>query len=385
MDLSYSAEQLALQESATRFLTDRYSPDVRRHIKSSANGFSRDIWRAFAELGWLGLPFAAADGGLDGGMVDIGLMAETFGAALLAEPYLSTVVLCGGLIAASGSSDQRAALVPEIIAGRLILALAHNEPGGRHSYGAVATRAIRSGGAWQLQGRKSIVLDAPLADHMLVSARIGQDHEDAPLGLFLVPKSTPGMSISGYPVVDGRWAGNVVLDAVRVAGSAQIGGDEDQASAIEAATDRATTMLAADAIGAMQVLLDRTIDHTKTRVQFGRPLAANQVVKHRMVDMAVRIEEARSITLNAAIRADDGSSAAIRGRAASGAKVKVAAAARFVAEQAVQLHGAMGVTDELDIGAYFKRIMAYEASYGTSAWHLKRYAALRDASMVAVG
>lgn len=383
MDLSYSAEQLALQESVTRFLTDRYSHDVRRRIQASADGFGRDIWRAFAELGWLGLPFAGTDGGLDGGMVDIALMSEAFGAALVAEPYLSTVVLCGGLIAASGSAEQRAALIPDIIAGSLLLAFAHHEPENRHGYGIISTRAARSGDEWHLDGRKGIVLDAPMADQILITARVSKDNAAAPLGLFLIPKGAPGMVITDYPIVDGRLAANIVLDGVRVAASARIGGHADQAPAIEAATDRAAAMLAADAIGAMQMLLDRTLDHTKTRVQFGQPLAANQVVKHRMVDMAVRIEEARSITLNAAIRIDDGSTAAIRGRAASGAKVKVAAAARFVAEQAVQLHGAMGVTDELDIGAYFKRIMAFEASYGTPAWHLKRYAALRDAATAA--
>ncbi len=376
MDLSYTAEQRALKESAARFLKDRYPFDVRRRIEASAEGYSPELWRAFADLGWLGLPFPAIHGGLDGSAVDIALLTETLGASLVMEPYVSTVVLCGGLIAAVGNAAQRAAIIPEIIAGRLILALGHNEPQGRHAYGLVSTSAVRSGNEWRLDGRKSIVFDAPMADRLLITARIGANG----LGVFLLRPGAPGLTINPFPILDGRRAANIVLDGVRVADADRIGGDEDQTPAIEAAIDRATSALAADAIGAMQVLLDKTIAYTKTRVQFGQPLAANQVLKHRMVDMAVRIEEARSIALAASIRADDASTPAQRGRAASGAKVKVAAATRFVAEQAVQLHGAMGVTDELDIGAYFKRLMVFEASHGTPPWHLARYGTLRDAA-----
>ena len=376
MDLSSTAEPRALKESAARFLKDRYPFDVRRRIEASAEGYSPELWRAFADLGWLGLPFPAIHGGLDGSAVDIALLTETLGASLVMEPYVSTVVLCGGLIAAVGNAAQRAAIIPEIIAGRLILALGHNEPQGRHAYGLVSTSAVRSGNEWRLDGRKSIVFDAPMADRLLITARIGANG----LGVFLLRPGAPGLTINPFPILDGRRAANIVLDGVRVADADRIGGDEDQTPAIEAAIDRATSALAADAIGAMQVLLDKTIAYTKTRVQFGQPLAANQVLKHRMVDMAVRIEEARSIALAASIRADDASTPAQRGRAASGAKVKVAAATRFVAEQAVQLHGAMGVTDELDIGAYFKRLMVFEASHGTPPWHLARYGTLRDAA-----
>ncbi len=376
MDLSYTAEQRALKESAERFLKDRYPFDVRRRIEASSEGYSPELWRAFADLGWLGLPFPALHGGLDGSAVDIALLTETLGASLVMEPYVSTVVLCGGLIAAVGNAAQRAAIIPEIIAGRSILAFGHNEPQGRHVYGQVSTSAVRTGNEWRLDGRKSIVFDAPMADRLLITARVGADA----LGVFLVRPDAPGMTITPFPILDGRRAANVVLDGVHVADADRIGGDEDQTPAIEAAIDRATSALAADAIGAMQVLLDKTIAYTKTRVQFGQPLAANQVLKHRMVDMAVRIEEARSIALAASIRADDASTPAQRGRAASGAKVKIAAAARFVSEQAVQLHGAMGVTDELDIGAYFKRLMVFEASHGTPPWHLARYGTLRDAA-----
>ena len=378
MDLRYSPEQTALKDSASKFLGDRYSFDLRRRITASADAYSPDMWRSFAELGWLALPFAEAEGGLELGMVDVALLMETFGAALVQEPYVSTIVLCGGLIAGAGSAHQRAALIPELIAGRLMLAFAHNEPEGRHDYGRVAARATRAADGWRLEGRKSIVLDAPLAHQLLVSARLG-DAADAPLGLFLVPPDAPGLAMTGFPIIDGRRAAHVVLDGVIVGADARLGDAVDQAPAIAAALDRATVALAADTIGAMQVLLDKTLAYTKTRVQFGQPLAANQVLRHRMVDMAVRIEEARSVALKAAILADDGSAAKCA-RAASAAKVKVAAAARFVAEQAVQLHGGMGVTDELDIGAYFKRIMAFEASHGTPAWHLRRYATLREAA-----
>jgi len=378
MDLSYTEEQVALRETATRFLKDRYSFDVRRRIDASTDGFNPGIWRAFADLGWLALPFSSEDGGLDCGMVDVALLAEALGASLVAEPYVSTVVVCGRLIAATGSAEQRRRLISEIVAGRMILALAHNESDGRHAYGRVSARAARSGDGWRLHGQKAIALDGPLSDQFLVTARMEED--DGPLGLFLVPKGTAGMVAIPFPIVDGRRAANLVLGAVWVPADARLGDAPDQAMAIENATDSAVIALAADTIGAMQVLLDKTIAYTKTRIQFGQPLAANQVLKHRMVDMIVRIEEARSITLKAAIHSDDGSAPLIRGRAASAAKVKVSAASRFVAEQAVQLHGAMGVTDELDVGSYFKRIMAFEASYGTPAWHLKRYGSLQAAN-----
>lgn len=380
MDLDYTAEQLALKESATRFLTDRYPIEASRRVAAGADGFDAATWRAFAELGWLALPFAEADGGLGGGAVDVALLMETFGAALVMEPFVSTAVLCGGLVAAAGSAAQRAALLPEIIAGRMMLALAHSEPEARHDFFRVAARATRAGGGWRLDGRKAVVLDAPMAHRLLVTARL--DGGDA-LGVFLVPRDATGQAMTTYPIVDGRRAAHLVLNGVAVGADALLGGEADQSGAISTAVDRAVIALAADAIGAMQVLLDKTIEYTKTRVQFGQPLAANQVLKHRMVDMAVRIEEARSITLKAAIRADDGSTAVVRGRAVSGAKVKVAASARYVAEQAVQLHGGMGVTDELDIGAYFKRVLAFEALCGTTAWHLKRYGALRDTARAA--
>jgi len=383
MDLSYAPEQLALKESATRFLTDRYGFDVRRRIETSPQGNNQEIWNAFAELGWLSLPFAASEGGLDGIMVDVALLTETFGAALVAEPYVSTAVLCGGLVTATATPVQRASLIPAITEGRMKLAFAHDEPGNRHDYGRIATRATRTPAGWRLDGQKAFALDAPIADQILVSARLESDAAGEPLALFLVAPGTAGLITNPYPIVDGRRAANIALEGVLLPTDALLGGMHDRTDAITTALDRTVIALAADAIGAMQVLLDKTIAHTKTRVQFGQPLAANQVLKHRMVDMAVRIEEARSITLKAAIRADDGSPDAVSGRAVAAAKVKVAAAARFVAEQAVQLHGAMGVTDELDIGAYFKRLLVFEVSYGTPSWHLRRYTALRDAAPAA--
>ena len=366
MDLTYTEEQTALKASAERYLTNNYTSDVRRRIEKSSEGFSRAVWTQFATLGWLGLPFAEAHGGSGGRIADVALLMEAFGRSLVAEPYVSTVVVAGGLIQAAGSTAQQSALIAGIIEGRHLFAFAHND-------GSSATRARRVGAGWVLDGGKRHVLDAASASHLLVTARTGGDATEPKLGLFVVDPSAAGVAMRHYPTIDGRRAAEMKLTGVEVSADACLGGEIDQSAAIATALDRANAASMADIVGAMQVMLDATVDYSRTREQFGKPLSANQVLRHRMADMGVRCEEARSSALLAAIRADDGSTPAVRARAISGAKVKVSACARLVAEQAVQLHGGMGVTEELDIGAYFKRVMAFDAVYGTPAFHLARY------------
>jgi hypothetical protein len=375
MDLSLSDEQRLLGEAASRFIAGRYSFEQRRAILQSTDGFSRDIWRELADLGWLGLPFAEDFGGLGAGAVEIGIVMEAIGRALIVEPYLSTVVLSGGLISALATPEQKSALLPKIAEGKELVALAHTEPQARFTLEDVSTMATKAGDGWHLSGRKEVVVGAPSADWHLVSARIAGGQRDAKgIGVFLVRSSAKGLSQKNFPTLDGGRAANLELDEVKVEASALLGGSHDALPAISEATDRAIAAVCAEAIGCMEVLLETTIAYTKTRVQFGAPLAANQVLRHRMVDMAVRIEEAKASSLKCTLSMD--SDPISRARAASSAKAKVGRCGRYVAEQAVQLHGGMGVTEELNVNAYFKRLLAIEVLFGSPDHHLRRHARL---------
>lgn len=369
MDLNLSDEQRLLRESADRFIAETYTPKLREENAKEPTGFSAAIWKQFAELGWLALPIAEAHGGIGGGAVEIGILMEAFGRGLVSEPYLSTVVLGAGLIAEHGRDEQKAALLPKVADGSLLLALAHSERAARFDLAKVATVARKDGGDYVLDGDKVAVLDGQAADHLIVSAKV-----DGGLRLFLMPHEAAGLTMTDYPRLGGGRGCNLSLRGVRVPADAMLGGDIDALPAIEAVVDRALAALSAEAVGIMQTLIDKTLDYTKVRKQFGRPLAANQVVRHRLTDMAVHCDEARSMALRAALKAE--AEANERGRAASGAKAKIAVGARFVAEQSVQLHGGMGVTEELDVGAYFKRLLAFETLFGGSSHHYRRHAAL---------
>jgi hypothetical protein len=375
MDLALSDEQRLLRESVDRFITETYDADHRRRTASDPLGFSREIWKQFAELGWLALPIAEAYGGLGGGAIETGLLMEAFGRGLVTEPYLSTVVIGASLIAQCGSEAQKQAILPKVADGSLLLAFAHSERAARFDLARVDTSAKRTPDGWRLDGHKTAVLDGHAADQIIVSARVARDGgAPGPLCLFLVPAGTAGLGLKDYPRLGGGRACNLDLADVRLAADALLGETGDALPAIEAAVDRAMAALGSEAVGIMQTLLDTTLAYTKMRQQFGRPLSANQVIRHRLADMAMQTDEARSMALRAALMVDDEPS--LRSRAASGAKAKIGKCARFVAEQAVQLHGAMGVTEELDIGAYFKRLLAFDTMFGGSAYHYRRHAAL---------
>ena len=370
MDLTLSDEQRMLRESADRFVSETYTADHRRKIASEPLGFSADLWKQFAELGWLALPIAEAHGGLGGGAVEIGILMEAFGRGLVSEPYLSTVVIGASLIAACGTEAQKQVLLPKIADGSLYLAFAHSERQARFDLADVRTTATKTPDGWRLDGRKTAVLDGNAASQIIVSARAA----DGKLCLFLVPQGTRGVSLRDFPRLGGGRACNLELNGVQLPADALLGDGSDALSAIEAVIDRAMAALGAEAVGIMQTLLDQTLEYTKIRKQFGRPLSANQVIKHRLADMAMQCDEARSMALRAALMAD--AEPVARGRAASGAKAKIGKCARYVAEQSVQLHGAMGVTEELDIGSYFKRLLAFDTLFGGSAHHYRRHAAL---------
>jgi alkylation response protein AidB-like acyl-CoA dehydrogenase len=379
MDLSLSEEQRLLGEAAGRFIAGRYAFEARRAIVQSKEGFSRDIWREFADLGWLGLSIPEEFGGLGAGAVETGIVMEALGRALVVEPYLATAVISARLIAELGSQEQKAELLPQIAAGEGLFAFGHAEPQARFALDDVATMATRSDEGWHISGRKDVVLGAPWADTLLVAARIsGNQHDRVGIGVFVVPAASAGLSITAYQTLDGSRAGNIELIDVAVPVDALLGGNADALPAIEKVADIAIAAMVSEATGCMQVLLETTIAYTKQRIQFGKPLADNQVLRHRMASMAVKIEEARASALNAVLLAD--ADPLTRARGASSAKVKVGRAGRFVAEQAVQLHGGMGVTEELNVGAYFKRLMAIDIIFGSPEFHLQRHAQLaRDA------
>jgi hypothetical protein len=370
MDLTPSDEQRLLRESADRFVSETYTADQRKKIASEPLGFSADLWKQFAELGWLALPIAEAHGGLGGGAVEIGILMEAFGRGLVSEPYLSTVVIGASLIAACGTEAQKQALLPKVADGSLYLAFAHSERQARFDLADVRATATKTPDGWRLDGRKTAVLDGNAAGQIIVSARVS----DGKLCMFLVPRGTRGLALRDFPRLGGGRACNLELNGVQLPADALLGDGSDALAAIEAVIDRAMAALGAEAVGIMQTLLDQTLEYTKIRKQFGRPLSANQVIKHRLADMAMQCDEARSMALRAALMTD--AEPVARSRAASGAKAKIGKCARFVAEQSVQLHGAMGVTEELDVGFYFKRLLAFDTLFGGSAYHYRRHAAL---------
>jgi hypothetical protein len=371
MDLNLSDEQRLLRESAERFVTESYNADHRRKMANDPQGFSPTVWTQFAALGWLALPIGEAYGGLGGGAVEVGLLMEAFGRGLVSEPYVATIVLGAALVERCGSEAQKQNILPKVAEGSLFLGLAHSERAARFDLAKVATTAKRTADGWLLNGSKIAVLDGHAADEIIVSATIDGDGK---LGLFLVPAKTLRLAVTDYERLGGGRACNLVLDDVVVPKDALLGDGSDALPAIEWAVDRAMAALGAEAVGIMQTLLDMTLEYTKIRKQFGRPLSANQVIRHRLADMAMQCDESRSMALRAALKAD--AAPVERGRAASGAKAKIGKSARFVGEQSIQLHGGMGVTEELEVGAYFKRLVAYDTLFGGSAHHYHRHAQL---------
>ncbi|MGY4476813.1 acyl-CoA dehydrogenase family protein [Bradyrhizobium sp. USDA 3364] len=375
MDLTLSDEQRLLRESADRFVAETFTADHRKKAANDPLGYSPAIWKQFAELGWLALPISEAHGGLGGGAIEIGLLMEAFGRGLVSEPFLSTIVIGAALVAECGTEAQQQAILPRIAEGGLTLAFAHSERAARFDLAHVDTTASKTADGWRLSGSKIAVLDGAAANQIIVSARAANANgASGKRALFLVPADTPGVTLRDYARLGGGRGCNLDLRDVQLPADALLGDGNDALPAIETVVDRAMAALGAEAVGIMQTLLDATLEYTKIRKQFGRPLSANQVIRHRLADVAMQVDEARSMALRAALMAN--AEPVARSRAASGAKAKIGKCARFVAEQAVQLHGAMGVTEELDIGAYFKRLLAFDTLFGGSAHHYRRHAAL---------
>jgi alkylation response protein AidB-like acyl-CoA dehydrogenase len=363
VDLRYDTEHDILRSSADKFLAERYDYRTFQKIADSEAGWSRDIWAEFAALGWLGLPFAPDDGGSGGGAVELAILMEAFGRHLVIEPYLATVVLGGGLIAALGSESERRAMLPAVIDGGCRLAFAHEDRG-------PPTQAQRPSTGYALRGAKKVVLGGEMADTLLVSAALG----DGSIGVFVLPKGTRGLTVRPYRLVDGSRAADVELTDAAVPASALLGGNEDAGDTVATVLDRAIAALSADAVGAIAVMVKATVDYAKTRVQFGQPLANFQALQHRMVTLKIKEEEARAAALFATLSLD--AAADMRSRAVCGAKAKIGRCARLVHQDAIQLHGAIGTTNELSLGGYAKRLIAYEILFGSTREHLRRYGAI---------
>ncbi len=375
MDFSLTDEQNLLKDSIERFVQNDYGFEDRQKIVRTDDGFSSDNWQTFAELGWLGVPFSEADGGFGGQAVDLMLMMEQFGRGLIIEPYLATVVLAGGALKIAGSAEQKAAYLPGIIDGSKQAALAFVEPQARFNLADITTSAAKEGDGYVLNGHKAVVLNGPAADFLVVSARTGgaQSDEDG-VSLFIVDTGAAGVSRRDYPTVDAFRASEVTLENVKVGADALLGEEGKGYAALEQVIDEGILAVGSEAVGCMEVLYKDTVEYCKTREQFGQPIGKFQVLQHRMVDMFMEHEQSKSLMFMAAMRMEEGYNDEAK-KAVSAFKVQVGKSGRFVGQNAVQLHGGMGMTDELNIGHYFKRLTVIDTLFGNVDFHLKRFGA----------
>jgi pimeloyl-CoA dehydrogenase small subunit len=376
MDFELTDEQRLLREGIERLLADTCDFAKRPAFLAEPEGWSRAQWRRFAEMGLLALPFAAEDGGWAGGPAETMIVMEALGRSLVVEPYLPTVLLGGGLLQFGGSAEQRAALLPGVIDGSLLLAFAQAEAGSRYDLAHVATKARRAGAGWVIEGVKRHVLGGDSADKLIVSARIAGEVGDGDgLALFVVDAGAPGVSRRGYRLQDHTRAAEIRFDGVRVDADAVIGEPGQALPLIERVTDRALAAQCCEAVGAMASAHERTIDYVKTRKQFGATLGSFQALQHRLVDMFVELELSRSIAMHG-ITGCEAADPVERARAVAATKVHIARTARLIGQEAVQLHGGIGMTEEHPIGHYFRRLTMLEIQFGDGAHHLARLAAL---------
>jgi pimeloyl-CoA dehydrogenase small subunit len=368
MDFDLTDEQRLLKDSVERLITDQYAFEQRKKYMAEPTGWSAAAWNQYAELGLLGLPFEEKLGGFGGGAVETMIVMEAFGRGLVLEPYFATVILGGGLLRRAGSDALRAALVPQITAGKLKLAFAHVERQSRYDLADVATTARKDAGGYVLDGAKSVVLHGDCADKLLVTARLSGGRRDRDgIGLFLVDADAAGVTRRGYPTQDGLRAAEFSLVGVRVAADAVLG--DNALPAIEHVVDEAIAALCAEAVGTMQAMHETTLEYLKTRQQFGRPIGSFQVLQHRSVDMLVALEQARSMAMFAAVMAAE-ENASERRRSIAAAKVQIGRSGKHIGQEAIQLHGGIGMTMEYKVGHYFKRMTMIDMLFGDADVHL---------------
>ncbi len=377
MNFELSDEQQQLADSVRKYLANEYTFEKRKAILQSATGQSSAVWAALAEMGLTAITLPEADGGFGGGALDLMATMEACGEALLLEPLLDNIGLTGRLVARAGNAAQRAALLPGLIAGSQQYAFASLEPGGRYALLPTLTTARAAGDGWVLDGEKCVVIGAAMAQRLIVSALAGGNSGHIPgVSLFLVDPIAPGVAINPNRTVDGQRSASITLQGVALGADALLGPLHGARPLIEEAMDFATALLCAEAVGALKSANDATLDYLKTRKQFGVPIASFQVLQHRMVEMYISTEQARSMAILAAAKVDEGGDAIERARTVSMALVKIADAARQVSQESVQLHGGMGMTEELKVSHTFRRLTMIAQRFGDADHHLERYAAL---------
>jgi alkylation response protein AidB-like acyl-CoA dehydrogenase len=372
MDFSLSEEQQMLQNSIARFVQNDYDFESRSKLVKNDTGYSLEHWKLFAELGWLMVPFSEDEGGLGGSATDLMVVMEEFGKGIVIEPFLATAIIGGGLISKAGNAQQKETLISGIMDGSLQLAFAYAEPKSRYNLAQVETSAKKNGEGFELNGHKAVVLNGPNANKIIVSARTsGQASDEDGISLFVIDADSDGVEVQAYRTQDGARAADIILTNVHVTPEQLLGSEGDALPVIKSVLDRATLAICAEAVGAMEVATAKTVEYTKTRVQFGVPIAKFQALQHRMADMFIEQQQAKSIVLMAAMKLDQEDSDTSKAVAAM--KSLVGRASRKVGQESVQIHGGIGVTDELDVGHYFKRMTMIDLWFGTSDHHTQQF------------
>ena len=375
MDFNFSSEQEQLRDTVNRLIEREYEFNQQRHaIINSPEGYSPKVWASMAEIGVLGIGIDEAYGGFGGNAIDTMIVMEALGRGLVVEPYLATVVLGANLIQLAGSDAQKSTLLPQIVEGKLKLAFAHSEAGARYDLKRVATVARKNGAGYVLSGEKIVVLHGNIADQIIVSAATkGALNDGQGTALFLVDANATGLNISGYRTIDNQRAANLHFDNVHVDADAMLGASDDNLAVVEQVVDIAMAALVAESVGAMDALQKATLEYLKTRRQFGVPIGKFQALQHRMVDMLMYLELSRSMAYLVSVKVQS-NDAAERQRVAAAAKNAIGRYGRMIAQEAVQLHGGMGITDELAASHYFRRLTAIDVTLGDADHQLSRFA-----------
>ncbi len=376
MDFSLSEEQKLIKDAVEKFVRNDYDFDTRNKIIASKEGFDRKVWQQFGELGWLGVSFPEEVGGFGGGAIETNIMMEALGYGMLVEPYMATIVLGGNALAFGGTEAQKEAVLSSVIAGETLLALAYTEEESGYNLANVATKAEKSGSGFTITGEKAVVIGGAWADKVVVVARTsGAQCDEQGISLFLVDTKASGVTVNAYKTMDGARGANIKFNNVSVTADDLVGELDNGFQLLDKVIDYGISAACAEALGGMAAVNEKTLAYMKTREQFGVAIGSFQVIQHRMVDMFMAVESSRSMVIMAALKvvSDDVTE---RKKALSAAKVYLGQNARYCAQEAVQLHGGIGMTEELDIGHYFRRLTLFCSLFGSTDYHLNRFADL---------
>ena len=375
MDFTFNEEQTLIQDQVDQFIQKEYDWERRQSLSNSELGYGDDNWKKFADLGWLGISVSEESGGFGGSAIESMLIMEAFGKGLVVEPFLETIIMAGAIIDDHGTEEQKNEILEPTISGEMQLALAYAEPQSRFNLEDVVTEAKADGDEYILNGYKSVVMNGPASNKLIISARTSSSQFDkSGISLFVVNSDTDGLNKTNYKTVDGRRASDITLENVKISKSNLIGEVDKGFDILDSAIDKSILAISAEAVGAMEVLYKTTVEYCKTREQFGTAIGKFQVLQHRMVDMFMEYEQCKSLLYMATMKFEEGSQDAKK--AISGLKYQVGKAGKYIGQQAVQLHGGMGVTDELNVGHYFKRLTTVGTIFGNTDYHLKKYSSL---------